>query len=284
MSFISDLAGDDKRNMPHVDDSVRQGAIGFGSLPDYLATLQSAYGPQMQAELAAQAGVTGGYNQLGLDTLAQYGGRFAELGNQLNRQNAIGDINTDAATLRALQQSGGLDIARQLDIQADPLYNAARAGSYGQLDQFRGMLSPTLTGSEMEQISRGINSTGGIGVNSQSRNIANAGVFGQAGQQKLAQFGSGIQQAANIAQGMKLPTGTFTTSFGKSRNNPGLGAYQGVAPLSNTANQFGGQLLGQVNGYVNAMNEYKSGRKPTGDKVAQDVNTATSIAGAVGGV
>ena len=45
--------------------SVRQGAIGFGSLPDYLATLQSAYGPQMQAELAAQAGVTGGYNQLG---------------------------------------------------------------------------------------------------------------------------------------------------------------------------------------------------------------------------
>ena len=54
-------------------------------------------------------------------------------------------------------------------------------------------------------------------------------------------------------------------------NNPGLGAYQGVAPLSGTANQFGGQLRGQVNGYVNAMNEYKSGRKPTGDKVAQDV-------------
>ena len=281
MAFISDLAGDDKRNMPNVGDSTRQGAIGFGDLPQYLSTLQSAYGPQMQAELAAQAGVTGGYNQLGLNTLAQYGGQFADLGNQLNRQNAVGDINTDTATLQALQQSGGLDIARQLDIQADPMYNAARAGSYDQLAQFRGQLSPTLTGSEMEQIGRGINSTGGIGVNSQSRNIANAGVFGQAGQQKLAQFGSGIQQAANIAQGMKLPTGSFTTAFGKSRTNPGLGAYQGITPLSQSANQFGSQYLGQVNGYVNAMNEYKSGRKPTGDKVAQDVNTATSVVGAV---
>ena len=54
MAFISDLAGDDKRNMPHVDDSVRQQAIGFQSLPDFLQVLQSAYGPQAQGELAAQ--------------------------------------------------------------------------------------------------------------------------------------------------------------------------------------------------------------------------------------
>ena len=284
MAFISDLAGDDKRNMPHVDDSVRQQAIGFQSLPDFLQVLQAAYGPQAQGELAAQAGVSPGYNQLGLNLAQQYAPQFTQLGNQINQQQAIGDINTDTAALRALQANGGLDVARQLDIAADPLYNAQRSNTYGALDNYLKMLSPTLNGSEMAQIQRGIGATGGINAPSQTRTLQNAASFGQAGQNKMAAFGQGLNNAASILQNTKLPIGSFTGGFGKQRQNFGLSQYQGIKPLSDTANQFGSQFMNQVGGYVDAMNQYKAGRKPTGDKVAQDVNTAASITGAVGGM
>lgn len=279
MAFISDLAGDDRRNMPHVDDSVRQQLIGFESLPSYLSVINSAYPQQAQAELAAQRSVTPGYNQLALDTLAAYGIPLTQLGNQINAVQATGDIQTDINTLKTLEDSGGLDIARRLDASADPLYNASRTGLYKQLDDYMTSLSPRLTGSETEQMARGINATGGLGVNSASRNLQNAAVFGSAGQQKLNQFGQGIANAANIMQNTKLPTGTFTTAFGKTRSNLGQSQFQGIPQLSNTANAFGSQFLGDVRNYVDAMNQYKAGRKPTGDKVAQDVNTAASVTG-----
>lgn len=283
MAFLSDLAGDDKRNMPHVDDSVLRQSIGFDTLPKMLQPLIDVLNPMAMGELMAKKGVSPGTNQLGLDLLTQFGPQFMNMGNVLNRQQAVGDINTDTAALNALQDSGGLETARELDIAADPLYNNTRSKMYDSLNGYLGMLSPTLTGSELAQIQRGIGMLGGIGVPSATRALQNAASFGEAGQNKMNLFGQGLNNAANIMQNAKLPIGSFTGSFGKQRGNFGMSQFGGVTPLSNTAADFGKQFLDETHEYTNAMNEYKAGRKSTGDKAAQDVNTAASVAGSVMG-
>lgn len=270
--------------MPKVDDSVRGQMLGFEQgLPQIFAAMQQQYAPQAQAELAAQRGVAGGYNQNALDQLLQYAPQLADAGNMINRKQAMGDIATDVDTLKYLQQSGGLDIARNLDAAADPLYNQQRGNLYQGLEQYMKALSPVMTGSELEQINRGLSATGSIGAPSQSNAIRNASTFGQAGQNKLNAFGQGLANASSILQQSKLPTGTFTTAFGKQRGNMGLSNFQATPQLSNTANQFGSQFLNQVGGYQDAQNQFKAGRKGYGDMVAQDINNVASIAGSVMG-
>lgn len=277
MSWLNFIDG--SKNMPKVDDSVRGQMLGFEQgLPQIFAAMQQQYTPQAQAELAAQRAVAGGYNQNTLDQLLAYAPKLAEAGNAINRQQAMGDIATDVDTLKYLQQSGGMDVARQLDAAADPLYNQQRSNLFSGLDQYMKALSPVMTGSELEQINRGLSASGGIGAPSQSRAIQNASTFGQAGQNKLNAFGQGLANASNILQQGKLPTGTFTTAFGKQRGNMGLSNFQATPQLSNTANQFGSQFLNQVGGYQNAQNEYKAGRQGTGDIIGGAVNTIGGIA------
>ena len=278
MSFLNLI--NEGQNMPKVDDSVRGQMLGFEQgMPQLLALMQQQYAPQAQAELAAQKSVAGGYNQNALDQLLAYAPQLADAGNMINRKQAMGDIATDVDTLKYLRDSGGLDIARNLDSAADPLYNQSRSNLFSGLDKYMAALSPNLTGSEMEQINRGIGATGGIGAPSQSKTISNALTFGQAGQNKLNSFGQGLSNASNILQQGKLPTGTFTTAFGKQRGNMGLSNFQATPQLSDTANQFGSQFLKDTAMYQDSQNQFKAGRKGYGDMIAQDVNNVAGIAG-----
>lgn len=275
-----------KDDLPQVDASVRGANIGFGmGLGNNLDTLRNQYLPQGQAELGAQSQLAPGYNQLMLNLLQAFGPQLAQAGVDINKITAAGDANTNVAQLNALQAANAPAIAAGMNRQADPGYYGGRDQALSGLGNYMSRLSPTMNGSEMEQISRGLARTGSaVGAASPNATLQNAMTFGTAGQNRLQAYGQGISQAAQTLQGLKLPGLDYSSFLGQSRSNPGLTQFQGITPLSQTTNTFGSQLLDRVYGVQDAQNTAKVNRPKTGEKINADINTAASVTGAFAGV
>ncbi len=275
-----------KDDLPQVDASVRGANIGFGmGLGNNLDTLRGQYLPQGQAELSAQQQLSPGYNQLMIQLLQAFGPQLAQAGVDINRVGAVGDANTNIAQLNALQAAGAPQLASGLNRAADPGYYAGRDQAIGGLQNYMSRLSPTLNGSELEQINRGLARTGSaVGAPSPNATLQNAMSFGSAGQDRLRAYGQGISQAAQTLQGLKLPGLDYSQFLGQNRPTPGLSQFQGITPLSQTTNTFGSQLLDRVYGVQDAQNDAKVKRAKTGEKINADINTASSAVGAFAGV
>jgi hypothetical protein len=192
-----------------------------------------------QNQLAADQAVSPGYAQLNYNILSQYGPQMAALGNQLSSQMALGGNQAiaNAAGSPAGQQM--VSLADQYQKQLDPNAYAVRNAAGQGLTSLIGAMDPTkLSGSELANVQRGIAQQPGALTPSATNTVQNAMTFGNALQQKQANYANIVGQATsaipNLASGLN---GFGLATAGVNRSNPGLSAYQG--PTQNA----GGGLL-----------------------------------------
>lgn len=170
--FPGTLRDDDILN-PGVADSQMFGALAKYA-PEALAAVNSGMASTANAQLAAQQGVAGGYDQLG-------------------QQNVT---NAD-----------------KYQRQVDPEFYSQRSNISNALDKYLGSYDPNhLSPTELAEISRGINATTGPMAGSNMNTIKNAQVFGSAGTERWKNFGDAVTRAAGVLPTLKSGIDGFATA------------------------------------------------------------------------
>jgi hypothetical protein len=222
-------------------------------LPQLLGQTNQQTGSLAQQQLADTLGTQGGYNQLNLQQLLQYGLPLAQQGQQIQNSNALAGAGTNLAQL---QGAGGnaAAYAQGLTNVLNPALSAANRGATSAIDAINLQgLSPGEFAATERAINQGNQGTGNLGLNNNTNTIANALNFGGAFNQKLGlmnQAVGGATGAANAstaainptAVGLSQPNMSTQTNFGTTGMNFASPATQ--MPNTQSALNFGQSVLG----------------------------------------
>lgn len=241
----------------------------------------SAIAPQTATDtLHAQQATAPGYAALQNQITAQYGPEAARIGNEINNTNQLAGAQTEANLLKGPGQeliSGALSAQQKLD----PEYYQSRGTISKALNDYLGGYDPNrLSGSELEQINRGISGREGPLTSSALKTVQNAQTFGNAATQRWQNFGNAITQASAALPGLKSGLTGFeiatkrplTSNSGEARlSSP---TTPGVNDATNTNFGFANSALNSIA----AQNAAIIGKTRSFD---QRVNEAVTAAGTV---
>lgn len=231
------------------------------ALTKYLPTIMSAINsqtlPTAQSNLYAQQQISDPQNALMLQLYQKYGPQMAQVGNEIARQNA----NYNTQTQSQLMQGAGTDYLKSAYNASqifDAPYYQTRQTTADQLNRlFNSIdLSGALSGSERDEITKGLArqniQAGTYNSPSQTNTVANAMRYGQANYQRQQQAKSNLSSALQQASTFLPQARSGVNVFGVGQNNmsQGSGQYQGLASLPTSQNSFGSSLMGnQANAF-----------------------------------
>lgn len=184
------------------------------------------------------------------DLYNEFGPKMNELGAKLDRQNQMAASENELA----IASGPGEKLVTQADKlqrMLDPEYYKSMETTSNALNKWLGAQDPTtLTGSEQEEIARGLGRTTASNIPSALQTAKNAMTFGQAGQKKMSDFGAAISTAAaalpsfkNGANGFEIATRrALTPNSGDKR----LGNPTDASQASQTGFGFAGNTLNQI--------------------------------------
>lgn len=269
-------------------------------LPAYNKAVSGQIIPNAQASLAAQQATSPALAQLMTELYGTYGPQLNDIGNQINRTNAVYQTGTDAAALAEAQKSlipNALATAKQYD----PEYFATREAASKRLqDLLQSInLSSGLSPTEQREISQGLATEGarrGTGnAPSNLDTISNAMQYGQAGFNRLqtnrSALSSAISNATAALPSFKSGTDVFQVATGRSSTpNPGNAQFTGVNNVNNAAQQslgLAGGLGSNYNTTLNNQMQINASKKDWADylnQVTSSIGNLTSSAGSIAGI
>jgi len=242
-------------------------------LPEYLQVIEKETPGYNQAMLDIAKQQAPQEYQTVLDLMKQYGSQYADVGNQINLQNALAQAQNESQVL----SGPGMELvqqARQAEQVYDPEKEAARSAILNKAQELANSLSPNLTGSEQAEVERYINrsnlNTGTYNTPSVSNTVANATQFASALQNKKSQLSQVLGQAASTVAGLTKPVDVFSVATGRPVTaNWGQNQYQ--SPNLNPS--------GAVSSYASGL--FNAG---TGLQESAMNNTASQYGAYVGGL
>lgn len=248
--------------------------------PDAIRALSDASGYQASATLRNEQATAPGYAELQNQIYADYGPEANRIGSEIARANALAAGKTE----KQLAEGAGGELVTLADAeqrQLDPEFYASRALIGDAIKQYLASYSPSeLTGSELEQINRGISARSGPLTESAMNTVKNAQTFGAALTEKWKNFGDAVTKASSALPMLKSGLTGFeiatrrplTSNTGDARlTSPTI---PGTSDAINQALSFGGNVLGEI-----GANQRQRVQK---EKDAFD--KATSIVGLIGGL
>jgi hypothetical protein len=255
-------------------------AYGSNLLPLIQKQLEAAkiYEPEMQT---LKESLSPRQNALDLKMYQDYGGKFAQVGSDIARQNAQAQAETDLGIVSGT----GRELAREAMItqrEADPEAYRARELALSQLEQLnKSLVNPDsgLSGSERTEIDRSLardNFARGTGATpTATSTVGNALAFGQAGEARRGQRQSAIAQAAQLAaeavQPLSSRVDTFQLTTGRPSVNTGETRQQPVQGVGEQSNQLGTNLFNNVSQTRQQENQINASRKTWIDRVTEGV-------------
>jgi|SRR6185295_9991784 len=249
-----------RENLPGIIQAANQGAV-----------------PTAQSGLAAAQAVTPGYSQLGIDTLRQYLPQYADVGNQVNEQNAQANAQTD---LDVLGGTGGqlARTAADLQNQVDPQTAQIRNLESGRIQDLLGSINLNgLSGGEQAAIERanaqGALATGNLGNDSAINTVKNASNFGNALQSKRDALTKALDTATAFLPASKsgidatqVGLGRPSVNSGVSQFAPSPGAQQGVATSAGAGTSLANSALGATTDIFNNSANINANRRDSLDR------------------
>lgn len=243
--------------------------------------------PMEQSLVDSQKVIAPQQAQLSLDLARQFFPGFTDLGIQQNRQQALGQADTDLAVLngpgKALTAA-----ALEAQKQADPEYYKERAQSSDALTKlFASLDDPNggLSGAEREEVQRSLardNASRGNITPSAESTVASAMSMGSAGAARKAQKQQAIQGAVNTATGQmpaaKSGVDTFQLTTGRpSATNTGMGQFGGVQPVGQNTMNLGQGLMQQAGTFAGNQQNNRAAQKDFFDKFQQTMQGIGSV-------
>lgn len=237
-------------------------------LPSVLQATAGQELPLAQAQEQATAATQPAYNALNLEQLKQYGVPVAQVGQDIQKSNALAGAETNVAQLTG-PGSDAAKAALAVNKTTNSDYYAAQdAASSGAARAVNAVnlsgLSPGEAASVERANNQNLSGTGNLGLNNNSNIIANAMNFGGAFNSKVGLLNNAVNTATNAANsaagnggfnGVNIALGQPNmgtgTNFGTgtySASNAGTGA--GVA---GNLFGFGSNVLGAANSSNNAL-------------------------------
>lgn len=233
-----------------------------------------------QQTLAAQQATAPGYAQLQNDITQQYGIPAANIGNEINRITQLGSANTEAELARG-PGNQLVDLALQEQQKLDPQFYQNRQLVSDSLNKYLTSYDPNrLTGSELEQINRGLSARQGPATPSQLQTIQNAQTFGNAATNRWQNFGNAVMQASSALPGLKSGLTGFeiatrrplVSNTGEAR----LTSPQAISAQNAAQNNFGfaTSALGDI---ANVQAAQIGKYKPFDQRVNEGINALGSL-------
>lgn len=228
-----------------------------------------------------------GQNQLDLDLLNQFGGRFADANQRIAGQNALGQARNDLAVV----QGPGRELVREAmrtQREADPEAYRARELAVGQLDRLNNSLvnpDAGLSESERMEIDRSLargNFARGVGAApTATSTVANAMAFGRAGEDRRNSRQSAIANAAQVSAGAVQPLSSKIDAFQLTTGRPSITGPQGSGSreVGADTNQMGTNLLNNASQMRMQQNQINSQRRDSLDRVNQTMGTVGNMVG-----
>ena len=253
---VAENAADALANLKKIRSSLSPEATAWQEM---LLGLAKDYAPQ--------------YAQLSNDLYQKYGPELAKTDSAIARQTYLSDL----ATARA----AGPDYVAAEEAMS-PDYVAARRLTSAGLDSLISGMDPNrLSGSEMENVIRGVNRTnvgrGTAGTGSNTATLENVSTFGDALVKKKAAFSSALSTATNFLN----PSRTANVPSFRPNNFGVNTQYQGIPQnLTQLMNSWG-QSLYNTGSQGALAGQFNQGLLSQIGKVA---GTVGQVAGAVGGI
>ncbi len=219
-----------------------------------------------QKTLEAQQQTAPGYAALQNQIYGQYGPEANRIGSEINNQNQLAAAQTEANVAQG-PGKGLVNLALQEQQQLDPEYYKSRAATSDALNKWLSSYSPTeLSGSELEQINRGISGRQGPLTPSALNTVKNAQEFGNAATQRWQNFGNAVLGASSALPGFKSGLTGFeiatrrplTSNTGENR----LSSPTAIDPQSTANNNFGfannalSNIVSQQNAQINKTRSF----------------------------
>lgn len=259
------------------------------SYVDWLPSIVQTTAGQQPAIDRVMAGsaayLTPEYSKIGLENLMNYGVPYAQVGQDINRVNALGQAGTDLAVL----QGPGRQLAttaKEISQTVDPEYYKTRETASNRLGDLMNSIDLNrLSGSERAEVERSLNTsltaTGNLGLDNATNAVQNAMQFGSALQTKRDALGRAIQTATNFLPAANSKFDAVQTALGRpSTSNPGTAQFQGVQQAGSQAFGVGSGAMSQAGNIYNTQ----QGLQWEANKRSSPMGVMDSITAGVGNV
>lgn len=265
-------------------------------LPAYNQAVSGQIIPNAQATLAAQQATSPGLAKLMTELYGTYGRQLNDIGNDINRTNALSQVGTDTAALNQARQTlipSALEAAKAYD----PEYFATRELSANRLKDLLNSidLGSGLSPVEQREVEQGLaqegHRRGTAGTPSSLDTVSNAMQYGQAGFNRLqtnrSALSTAIANATASLPAFKSGVDVFQVATGKSAMpNLGNSQFTGVNNVNNAASQSLG-LATNLSGNANQLDITKmnidANKKDWADYMNQVTSSISDIGSVAGG-
>lgn len=272
--------GDERQDLASsMSDIVR---VLARQLPELGRATRAEYDPNAAAELAIAQKYSPRFLQLQADLMSSPASqKLAQAGRDMSRAEQLGAAETELA----IAQGPGKGLAQSAtDLQriVDPEFYAQREALSQNLNKLFSNIDPgKLTGSEMEQISRGLGRAG-YDVKSPQSATLGALTFGDALAKRRGEYANYLGLQTGALQPMRTGFTGFEAATRRTlMPNAGLGAYTGIqqpginAAQGQSANMFGANT---------ALQQQVMGKQmSTWDKVGRAIDMTGSLVGSFSG-
>lgn len=218
--------------------------------PDAIKAINSTVMNTAQTNQDVSSAISPQAAQTEYDLYSKFGPQFNELGAKLDRQNQLNASENELAIANG-PGKGLVTAADQLQRQVDPEFYKGREAVGAALTSWLSQRDPSkLTGSEQEEIARGLGRTNASNIPSALQTVQNAQAFGQAGDNKWKDFGNAVSMAASALPGLKAGYNGFEVATRRALT-PNSGDKRLSGPTDpNAASQtnfgFANNALGQI--------------------------------------
>jgi hypothetical protein len=185
------------------------------------------------------------------------------------------------ADLAALEGSGGQSVraADALSRSIDPEYYASRTATADKLGALLGGMDPnSLTGSELENVARGIARTNpnAVGVPSNTSAIRNALTFGNALTQKRNSVSQAIAAASQVLPQFRSGVDVFGQATGRAGTSAFGGGFNTNASSVGNAQQGGQNAFNQTTGLQQLRAQLQSQARDSLDRANETIGSLPS--------
>lgn len=262
-------------------------------LPAYSKAVSGQVIPEEMAKLEAARATSGGYNQLQLDLLKQYGPQFSKANSDIALQEASLAAQRDKSVL----EGPGQELINQLmaaQKTIDPEFFASRAATSDSINKLLASIDPTgaLTGSERSEVERSLgqegNRRGIANAPSSLATVENATRYGKAGADKALRNQSMLSQAIATATAF-LPASRvgfdpFKVATGKDSTSAGTNKFVGItSPTSNNAASQASGIMGANTQLQTTQMGINAQKKDWADYMNQVTKSMSDIGSMAGG-
>ncbi len=246
--------------------------------PDAIAAINRTAPTTAQTQLDTQRQVAPGYAELQNQVYRDYGPEANRIGNEINRANQLAATQTESDVIEGPGRKL-VGQADELQRQLDPEFYLSRASIGKGINDFLRDYDPNkLSGSEIENIRRGIASTGGNVSDSALNTLKNAQTFGDRGTERWKNFGDALMKASAVMPSLKSGISGFEVATRRPlQSNSGENRLS--VPDANNALSAFNQNFGFANNALNNIGQTTAASIQKRKDIFDMINSATSSFG-----